>query len=270
MIANYLIGLREGLEAALIVGILAAYLIKIGKREQFKTLFTGVALAVLASIALGFVLTFVIDEAPEGTAELIAGIASIIAVAFATYMIFWMSTQAKKLSGELRSRVDSVKEKSMFGLAALAFFAVLREGFETAIFIWSAAKSTGDDTNPILGAVLGLLTATWLGYLIYRGALKLNLTKFFAYTGGYLILVAAGILAYAIHEFQDIGLLQFLTSPTYDVSHVIVKGEWLDTLLRGAFSFRAKPSQLETLVWFAYAIPTAAYLYKVSKAKISK
>lgn len=270
MIANYLIGLREGLEAALIVGILAAYLIKIGKRDQFKTLFTGVGTAIIASIALGFALTYVIEEAPAGTAEIIAGSASIVAVGFATYMIFWMATQAKRLSGDLRAKVDSVKDKTMFGIAALAFFAVLREGFETAIFIWSAAKSTGDDTNPILGAVLGLLTATWLGYLIYRGALKLNLSKFFAYTGAYLVIVAAGILAYAIHEFQEIGFLQFLTASTYDVSHIVVKGEWLDTILRGALSFRAAPSQLESLVWFAYLIPTTIVLWKKSRTKFSK
>lgn len=270
MLANFLIGLREGLEAALIVGILAAYLVKLDQRSRLRSLFIGVAAAVASSIVLGLVLSLLVDQVPAGTTEVIAGLASLAAVVFVTYMIFWMARQAKNLSGELRGRVDALAEKTAVGVAGLAFFAVIREGFETSIFIWSAARVTGDDTNPVLGAVLGLITATVLGYLIYRGAVKLNLSKFFAYTGGFLVIVAAGILAYAAHEFQEIGVLNFLTATAYDLTGVIAPDSTVDSLLRGAFGFRAAPSQLETLLWIAYVIPTGLIFARSTFNKTAK
>lgn len=268
MFANFLIGLREGLEAALIVGILAAYLTKLGQRNRLSSLFTGVIAAIVASVLLGLVLTVLVNDVPAGTTELIAGLASLAAVGFVTYMIFWMAAQSKNLAGELRGRMDALESKTVVGVAGLAFFSVIREGFETSIFIWSAARTTGDDTNPILGATLGLLTSAALGFLIYRGAIKLNLSKFFAYTGGFLVIVAAGILSYAVHEFQEISLLNFLTEPTYDLTTTIPY--WLESLLRGAVGFRSKPSQLELLLWWAYVIPTAILFAKNSRQKKAK
>lgn len=265
MFANFLIGLREGLEAALIVGILAAYLTKLGQRNRFGSLFAGVITAVIASVILGLVLTLLVNDVPLGTTELIAGFASLAAVGFVTYMIFWMAKQSKNMAGELRGRMDALESKTAIGVAGLSFFAVIREGFETSIFIWSAARTTGDDTNPIMGATLGLLLAALMGYLIYKGALKINLSKFFTYTGGFLIIVAAGILAYAVHEFQEIGLITFLNGPTYDLSTSIAY--WLEALLRGAVGFRATPSQLELVVWWLYVIPTTYLFARNSRAK---
>ena len=259
MFANLLIGLREGLEASLIVGILVAYALKTGNKKSATNILWGTLLAVLVSIGVGVALAEFVAVVPEGTNEIIAGVASIIAVIFVTWMIFWMARQSRNLKSELHSKIDNAKQNN-FTLVAVAFFAVIREGIETAVFIWSASRATGEDTNPIFGATLGLSIAAVAGYLVYRGALKLNLSKFFQYTGAFLIVVAAGIFAYGIHELQEVGLLPFLTQTTYDLSGVIEKDGWLDTLLRGTISFRSKPSYLESIIWFGYLI-TVGWLY---------
>ena len=262
MLANFLIGLREGLEAALIVGILAGYLVKIGRKADFGKLFTGVGAAIGISALVGFGLTFAVTKAPDGINELIAGSMSIIAVVFVTWMIFWMAAQAKSLGAELRGKVDEALKASTITLVGVAFFAVIREGVETAVFLWSATKATGDETQPLLGAALGLIVATVMGYLIYRGVLKFNLSTFFKYTGAFLIIVAAGILAYGVHELQEIGLFGWLeqafpilAANAYDVSAIIEKDGVVHSILKGTISFRVAPSNLESLVWFAYTIP---------------
>ena len=264
MLANFLIGLREGLEAALIVGILAGYLVKIGKRSQFGKLFTGVGAAIGISVLIGFILTYAVTEAPEGINELIAGSMSIVAVVFVTWMIFWMAAQSKTLGKELRSKVDTALQASTVTLVGVAFFAVIREGVETAVFLWSASKATGDETHPILGATLGLLVATVMGYLIYRGVLKFNLGTFFKYTGAFLIVVAAGIFAYGVHELQEIGVFSpleqtfpFLTANAYDVSEIIEKDGVVHSILKGTISFRVTPTNLEAIVWLLYMVPVS-------------
>ena len=260
MLANFLIGLREGLEAALIVSILVAYLIKTGNSKGARTVLWGVVVAILTSVLSGIAIAEFIQVVPEGTNEIIAGLASIIAVFFVTWMIFWMARQSRGLKAELHQKIDTAAGSSTLALLGVAFFAVIREGVETAVFIWSASRATGAETNPILGAILGLLVAAVLGYLIFRGALVINLSKFFKYTGSFLIIVAAGILAYGVHELQEIGWFPFLTDTSYDLSSVIPKDGALDTLLRGTISFRSAPSMLESLVWFGFVIPVG-YLY---------
>jgi high-affinity iron transporter len=135
------------------------------------------------------------------------------------------------------------------------------------VFLWSASRATGSDTNPVLGASLGLAIAAVLGYLVYRGALKLNLSKFFQVTGAFLIIVAAGILAYGIHELQEIGWFPFLTQTTYDLSGVITPDSWIDTLLRGTISFRSAPSMLESVFWFGYVAIVGWLFLKPAKVK---
>lgn len=276
MLANFLIGLREGLEAALIVGILAGYLVKIGRRKEFGKLFTGVGAAVGLSVLVGFTLTYAVTEAPAGINELIAGSMSIVAVIFVTWMIFWMAAQSKSLGKDLRNKVDTALEASTVTLVGVAFFAVIREGIETAVFLWSASKSTGDETYPLLGATLGLLVATIMGYLIYRGVLKFNLSSFFKYTGAFLIVVAAGILAYGFHELQEIGIFKaiegafpFLTSNAYDVSGIIEKDGVVHSILKGTISFRVTPSNLEAIVWLLYMVPVSV-IYGLGYRKTAK
>lgn len=259
MLANLLIGLREGLEASLIVGILVAYSLKTGSKKAVSRILTGTALAVLVSVLVGFALAEFVAVVPSGTNEIISGITSIFAMAFVTWMIFWMAKQSRQMKSKLQTQVDNSNTKT-FTLVAVAFLAVIREGIETSVFIWSASRATGSDTNPILGAVLGLLIAATIGYFVYKGSLKLNLAVFFKYTGAFLIIVAAGILAYGVSELQEIGWLPFLTGTAYDLTGMIPEGSTLDTILRGTISFKSAPTVLVSLSWTLY-VAIVGWLY---------
>ena len=263
MFANYLIGLREGLEAALVVSILVAYLVKTDRRYLLPRVWAGVALAVAISLAFGAALTF----GPRGLTfeaqEMIGGCLSIIAVAFVTWMIFWMARAARGLGGELRGQIDEAAEGTRWSLVIVASLAVGREGLETALFLWAATKagtreSVGTITptwEPLLGAALGIATAVVLGYLIYRGAISINLSKFFTWTGAFLILVAAGVLAYGVHDLQEAGVLPGLNNLAFDVSDTIDLNSWYGTLLKGIFNFSPATTKLELAAWLLDAIP---------------
>ena len=259
MLANYLIGLREGLEAALVVSILVAYLVKTERRHLLWRIWTGVAVAVLVSLAFGFALFY----GPKGLTfeaqEAIGGTLSIIAVAFVTWMIFWMAKAARTLSGELRGQIDVAAEGSWWGLALVAILAVGREGLETALFLWSTTEAvtreSGSTWQPLLGAALGIATAVVLGYLLYRGAIRINLSKFFAWTGGFLILVAGGVLSYGVHDLQEAGILPGLDNLAWDVSDTIDPTTWYATLLKGIFNFSPQTTVLEAAVWVLYVVP---------------
>ena len=266
MFANYLIGLREGLEAALVVSILVAYLVKTERRHLLPRIWAGVALAVAVSLGFGAALTF----GPRGLTfeaqEAIGGCLSIVAVAFVTWMIFWMARAARGISGELRGQVDDAAGAA-WSLALVAMLAVGREGLETALFLWAATQAaTRERVAPYPasagGAVLGLLTAVVLGYLIYRGAISINLTKFFTWTGAFLILVAAGVLAYGIHDLQEAGILPGLNNLAFDVCDTIDVNSWYGTLLKGIFNFSPATTKLEAAAWLLYAIPVMALFFR--------
>jgi len=264
--ANYLIGLREGLEAALVVSILVAYLVKSDRRHLLPRIWWGVALAVAVSLAFGAALTFgprgLTFEAQEG----IGGGLSIVAVGFVTWMIFWMARAARGLGGELRGQIDAAADGGRWSLAVVAVLAVGREGLETALFLWAATKAGTRETTgtvtptwePLLGAALGLVTAVVLGYLIYRGAISINLTKFFTWTGAFLILVAAGVLAYGIHDLQEARFLPGLDDLAFDVSDTIDVNSWYGALLKGVFNFSPATTKLEAAAWLLYAVPVMA------------
>ena len=255
MFANYLIGLREGLEAALVVGILVAYLVRSDNRELLPRLWAGVGAAVAASLILGAVLTF----GPRGLSfeaqEAIGGTLSIVAVGFVTWMIFWMARTARSLRGDLEGRVDVAIGAGGWSLALVAVFAVGREGLETALFLWTATRATGSTFQPLVGAMLGLGTAVALGVLIYRGSVHLDLRRFFAITGGLLVIVAAGVLSYGIHDLQEAGILPGLGSIAFDVSSTVPPGSWYGTLLKGTINFSPRTTWLELVAWFAYVVP---------------
>ncbi|YAL82161.1 iron uptake transporter permease EfeU [Dermacoccaceae bacterium W4C1] len=255
MFASYLIALREGLEASLVVSILVAYLVRTDRRSLLPRIWAGVALAVLASLAFGALLTY----GPRGlefkAQEAIGGSLSIIAVAFVTWMIFWMARTAGSLSSELKGAVDRAAEGTRLGLVVVATLAVGREGLETALFLWSATQSMSSTTGtaqPLIGAALGLLTAVVLAWLFYRGALKLNLSKFFTWTGFALIFVAAGVLGYGVHDLQEAGILPGLNTLAWNLEHIIAPDGVLGTLLKGTLNFSPATTVLEAIVWFAY------------------
>ncbi|WP_347354290.1 iron uptake transporter permease EfeU [Intrasporangium sp.] len=259
MFGNYLVGLREGLEASLVVVILVAYLVKTDRRHLLPRVWGGVALAVLVSLGFGALLTF----GPRGLTfeaqEAIGGTLSIVAVGFVTWMVFWMARSARTMSGELRSRIDQAAEGSWIALVVVALLAVGREGLETALFLWAATQAassgTGSSAAPLVGAGLGILTAVAIGVLMYRGALKLNLGRFFAWTGGFLILVAAGVLSYGVHDLQEAGILPGLNNIAFDVSDTIEPTSWLGTLLKGTLNFSPVTTWLEAVVWVLYVVP---------------
>lgn len=270
MIGNYLIGLREGLEAALIVSILIAYLVKTERRHLLPRIWLGVAAAVILSISIGALLTFGTRTLTFEAQEAIGGLMSILAVGLVTWMIFWMANNARKLKGELHAAVDKALDAGMWGLVVVAFLAVAREGIETALFIWAAARSAEEGAAPLVGALLGIATAVFLGYLIYRGALRLNLAKFFTWTGAALIIVAAGVLAYGVHDLQEAGILPGLDNLAFDVSGTIEPGTWYAALLKGTVNFSPAMTVLEVTVWLLYvAIVMTLFVRKVRAPKVA-
>lgn len=258
MFANFLIGLREGLEAVLVVGILVAYLVKTGRRDLLPWIWLGVVAAVVVSLSFGAALTY----GPRGLSfqaqELIGGSLSIVAVGFVTMMIFWMARTARSLRGELEARLDLAAEAGAVGLVLLAVLAVGREGLETALFIWAAAQATGATTDPLIGALAGLLVAVAIGILIFRGALRLNLGRFFAWTGAALIFVAAGVLAYGVHDLQEAGLLPGLDRTAFDVSAHVPPASWYGTVLKGTVNFTPTTTWLQAVAWLLYVVPVLA------------
>jgi high-affinity iron transporter len=256
MLPNFLIGLREGLEAALVVGILVAYLVKLNRREVIPRIWLGVALAALISLALGAALTFGSYGLSSQAQEVIAGTLSIIATGFVTWMIFWMLRSARTLSSGLRAEVDSHLAGAGWGLVLVAFLSVGREGIETAVFIWAAVNASGSTLLPLIGAALGIGVAATLGWLIYRGAIRINLSKFFTYTGAFLILVAAGVLAYGVHDLQEGGVLPGLGALAFDVTAAVPPQSWYGSLLKGVFNFSPETTWLQAIVWVAYVAVT--------------
>jgi high-affinity iron transporter len=263
--ANYLIGLREGLEAALVVGILVAYVVRTGNRDRLAPIWIGVGVAVAASIAVGALLTYTSRSLSFEAQEAFGGIMSIIAVAFVTWMVFWMRRQARHLKGELHGKVDAAMAGGVVALAVMSFVAVGREGLETALFLW-AAQSAGDGSSPLVGAVLGLVTATVVGWLLYKGSVRINLAQFFRITGAGLIIVAGGVLAYGMHDLWEAGLIDVLSSKAFDVTETIPPSSWYGTLLRGVFNFRPDMTWLEVVAWFAYVVPVMILFFRPVRA----
>jgi len=256
MLQTFLIGLREGLEAAIVVSILVAFLVRSGARHKLPAVWLGVGLAVVISLGLGAVLTFTSQSLSHEAQEAFGGFMSILAVGFVTWMVFWMRSQSHKLKGELQDRMGDALAMGTAAVAAAAFISVGREGLETALFLWPTFQDSSTNWGPAIGAVLGLATAVTLGWLFYRGSVKLDLARFFRYTGAALIVVAAGVLAYGFHDLQEAGLIGGLNNLAFDVSSAVPPGSWYGTLLKGIFNFSPQTTWLELTVWFAYLVPT--------------
>lgn len=266
MLANLLIGLREGLEASIVVGILVAYLVKSGHREQLRWVWAGVAAAVAVSVGLWAVITFTSRNMTFEEQELFGGTLSIVAVAFVTWMILWMKQAARSIAGELRGRLDTALTLGAWAVAGTAFLAVGREGLETAVILWAAAQSTGGGWVPLAGASAGLALAVVLGYLLYRGALRIDLSRFFTWTGAALIVVAAGVLAYGVHDLQEAAFLPGLQSLAFDVSAQVPPSSWYGTLLKGIFNFSPATTWLEAITWTAYVLVMMTLFFRRPRA----
>ena len=265
MLSTFIIALREGLEAALIVGILVAYIVRTDRRHFLKPLWTGVGAALAATFALGAFLSYTSAELTARGEELFAGITSFIAVALVTWMVFWMKRTARTLRNELHGKVDTALTGGPISLALVAFFAVAREGLETALFVYTNFQTVGAASTATVGLVLGLTLAVVLGYLIYNRSVKLDLSKFFTVTGVALIIVAAGVLSYGIHEFQELGWIPGVDDFLWDVTPWIAKESILASLLSGTVGFDTTTSFIQFIAWSAYLV--AVLVPYLSKGK---
>jgi high-affinity iron transporter len=250
-----MIMLREGLEAALIVGIVAAYLVKTGRRDSLPAVWIGVAGAVILSIAVAAIVSVTIGELPFVAQELIGGSATLIAVGVLTWMLFWMRRQGRHLKGELEQGIDqALIGGSLLGLAGVAFVSVAREGLETVLFLSVVFSAAAPGPEPAIGAVLGLAVAVGLGIAIFAFGVRVDLRRFFQVTAVILIFVAAGLCAYAVHEFGEAGVIAN-SGTLFDISDVLPESSPLGALLAGLFGYRSAPTPLEVVAYFAYLIP---------------
>ena len=248
---SFLIGIREGLEAGLVVSILVATLVRSDQKSRLPQVWTGVLAAVTLSLSFGAVLTFTAANLPATAQEAFGGTLSVIAVAFVTVMVFWMRRNARNLSGELRSKVNAALAVGSGMLVATSFLAVGREGLETALFIWTTAQSARESTGPLVGAAVGLVMAVGLCWALYRRVLTINLTKFFTWTGVGLIVVASGVLAYGLRDLQEGGVLPGGNSFAVDLGSVDANS-WYATLVQGVFNLTTRMTWLQVVAYVVY------------------
>jgi high-affinity iron transporter len=255
LLGQYLIGLREGLEATLVVSILVAFLVKSGRRERLGQVWTGIGAAVGLSVGFGFVLTYVAaDLLDDDQQELFAAVTSILAVVFVTWMIFWMRRFSRELAKDLRGRLEHAIGLGGLAVVVMAFLAVAREGLETALLFYAAARGATSSADQLMGISLGVLTAVVIGFLLYAGAVRINLATFFKWTGLVLVLVAAGIFKYGVHDLQESGVLPGLRTYAFDLSAHYNGSSWYGTLLAGMFNVTATPTVAETIAWAVYGV----------------
>jgi high-affinity iron transporter len=272
LLGNYLIGLREGLEASLVVSILIAYLVKSGNGKALPPVWGGVGSAIVLAVGFGVALSVASGEMQFKTQESFGGFLSIVAVGLVTWMVFWMRRTARFMKAELEGRLQGALSMGGGALFAVAFLAVGREGLETALFLWTNISNANNSTEPIIGAVLGLLTAVLLGYLLYRGGLKLNLKKFFTITGAALIVVAAGVFGYGFHDLQEASILPGLTTLAFEPSTWFgglgQVGRWLQTALQGVFNLTPQVTVAQAIAWVAYIVPVMFFFLRPAKPPV--
>jgi high-affinity iron transporter len=261
MIPTFVITLREVVEAALIVGIIAAFLVKEGRRDALRQMWIGVAVAVALCAVVGIVLDLVGQELPQQKQEGLATIIGLVAVAMITYMIVWMTRNSRGIKAELEGEAASaLATGSARALVAMAFLAVLREGFETAVFLVAAFQDSRDTTAAGVGAVLGMTCAVLIGLALYRGGVRINLSRFFRITGLVLVFVAAGLLANAVHTAHGAGWLSSFQSQAVDLTWLVRPGTVTESLLTGMLGLRSRMAVAEVAVYLAYVIPMSAYV----------
>ena len=267
-LANLLIALREGLEAALVVSIIVAYLVKADRRDALPKLWIGVGLAALLPLATGAILTWGPKTLTFQAQEILGGTLSFVAVGLVTWMIFWMGKNARELKGELEGSLSRTLagDGSGWGVVWIAVVAVGREGVETALFIWATVRSSIESSTmqTTAGVVTGLALAIVLGVLVYQGAVRINFRIFFAATGYFLVVVAAGIVAYGVGDFQEAGVLPGIMSHAWDLSAHLPNSTsplyWLYVLLQAMFQLNLQPTVLQVVGWCLYIVPVLVLL----------
>jgi high-affinity iron transporter len=266
--AAFFIALREGLEAALIVGIIGAYLVKLERRDALRGVWVGVGAAITLSIVAGIAVVATVGRLPLVVQESIEGIAAVIAVVVLTWMLFWMRRQGRAMKGELEQGVDlALAGGSILALAGLAFVSVAREGLETVLFLYAIGSSSGPAVPTLLAAFAGLAVAVAIGYAIFAAGVRVDLRRFFTVTGVVLIFVSAGLVAHAIHEFGEAGLIAN-AGTAFSLGSVLPESSPLGAVLAGLFGYRSTPTPLEVIGYLAYLIPVLVIFLKPARTPI--
>jgi high-affinity iron transporter len=263
MLSSLLITLREGLEAALIIGIILAFLTRSDNRQGFKSVWLGTSLAVIVSLLAGAAIFLLAGEFSGRAEEIFEGIAMFVAAVVLTWMIFWMRKQASDIKTHLHAQIQSVLTSgSSLGLVVLAFVVVVREGIETVLFLFAATRVAESPALFTAGGLLGLVIAVAIGYSIYRGSSRLNLRAFFNVTSIVLIVFAAGLLAHGIHEFQEAGIIPIVIEHVWDINHILPETSTFGRFLTAIIGYNGNPSLLEIIFYIAYLVSTLAIYFR--------
>ncbi|MFQ5821687.1 MAG: iron uptake transporter permease EfeU [Candidatus Heimdallarchaeota archaeon] len=257
VLASFVIALREGIEAALIIGVILAYLKKIQQTRYNKHVYLGLGLAIVISIVASFGFELLAGGFAGANEEVFEGLTSLIAVVVLTYMIFWMDRNSRRLKGELQEKIDlAITQRQLYGLVSLAFFAVFREGLETVLFLAGVRFTTESLQETLIGGSLGLLVAAILGYLFIRGSVEINLRKFFRITGVVLLIFAAGLFAFGVHELIEAGWLPpgLGGKRVYDISHLLSDKSIVGSLLRALVGYNDNPFFWEAIAYLIFWI----------------
>lgn len=261
MLPTFVIGLREGVEAALIIGIIAAFLIQRDERSALRWMWVGVGLAI--GLCLGIAATFraINQSLPHKQQETLEALMALLAVGGVTYMIIWMRRHSRGLKHVLESHAETaLVQGSTWALVGLAFFAVIREGLETSVFLIAAFQNSLNPRATGTGAVLGILLAAVLGYGIYKGGVRINLSRFFRVTGFILVLVAAGLLASAAHAAAEAGFITVGQASALNLTWLIAPGTIRASLITGMLGLQPSPTVIEVSLWLVYAISMGLYV----------
>jgi len=258
--SGLLTGLREGVEAALIVAIVLAYLVKTGNGRYASRVWLGAGAAIALSLVMGIALFLTVGGFQEPYEQIFEGITMLVAAAVVTWMLFWMRRQAASVKGDLQAAVDrALTEGSIWGLAFLAFTAVIREGIETSLFLVGQVNSVDEGASSVLvGALVGLAIAVGMGYVFYQGSRRINLASFFRWTGVGLIFIAAGLLSHAIHEFIEVGVITVGTQTAFDISGILSHEDGIGQFLRALFGYTATPEVITFVAWATYIVVVLA------------
>ncbi|EHM43439.1 iron uptake transporter permease EfeU [Hafnia alvei] len=268
MFVPFLIMFREGLEAALIVSLIASYLKRTQRSQWLGIVWVGVILAAALCLALGIFINETTGEFPQKQQELFEGIVAVVAVGILTYMVFWMRKVSRSVKTHLEGAIDNALNAGKgqgWALVAMVFFAVAREGLESVFFLLAAFQQDVGIQAPI-GAVLGLMCAIIVGMMIYWGGVKLHLAKFFKWTSLFILFVAAGLAAGAIRAFHEAGLWNYLQDIAFNFTDVLSTHSLLGTLLEGIFGYQEAPTVSEGLVYFLYLIPALIFFFMPQRA----
>jgi high-affinity iron transporter len=270
MLPAFIIGLREGVEAALIVGIVAAFLRQRGRADALRWVALGVGAAAVVCLAVGIALRTAEEALPHRAQETLESVVALVAVAMITYMIVWMRQHGASIKASLEREAGSaLAEGSVAALVAMSFVAVLREGFETAVFLVAAFQGSLNSAATGSGAAAGLVVASGLGYAIYRGGVRINLARFFGLTALVLVVVSAGLLTSAVHTAHEAGFLNFWQAPALDLHWLVRPGPVASSLVTGMFGVQPRPTVLEVVAWLIYLVPVGLYVVLPQRRQVA-